>query len=311
LKINQVIENIDIPGLHKFISGKVREVFDLKDTLLVVTTDRLSAFDVVLPTGIPGKGKVLTQFSNFWFQQTKDIVPNHVITVDQTEIDCAILASGGTVTAEQSHVLNGRSMLVKKARALPVECVARGYLSGSLWNEYRSCFSHGGTVTLHDVLLPVGLRESDRFSETIFTPASKAHTGHDENVSFAAITETVGRDTAVRLRDLTLKLYGFASSLALERDIIIADTKFEFGYIGGELTLIDEVLTPDSSRFWDRTLYRPGRPQPSFDKQFVRDYLETLAWNKIAPGPSLPQDIVAKTGAKYLEAYRRITGENL
>jgi len=277
----------------------------------VVATDRLSAFDVILPTGIPQKGRVLTQLSRFWFEHTGHIIASHYLSVDQTVIDQAIIAAGGTVSAELSAALDGRSMLVKKARALPVECVARGYLSGSLLKEYKSYFAHGGTITLHDVALPVGLRDSDRFPETVFTPAAKAYTGHDENVSFAAIVETVGAETATKMRDTTLKLYGFAAQYAWARQIIIADTKFEFGYLDGELILIDEVLTPDSSRFWDRELYSPGKPQASFDKQFVRDYLETLDWNKTAPGPDLPEDVVANTTAKYREAYRRITGVDL
>jgi phosphoribosylaminoimidazole-succinocarboxamide synthase len=306
-----LVHNIEIPGVKKFISGKVREVFDLDQSLLVVATDRLSAFDVILPTGIPHKGKVLTQLSRFWFQKTQNIVPNHLISIDQSVIDDAIAAAGGTVNAELSAALNGRSMLVKKAKSLPVECVARGYMSGSLWKEYKTCFAHGGTVNLHGVSLPVGLRESDKFTENIFTPASKAHSGHDENVSFVAIAETVGSQTAAILKKLTLDLYSFAADFAQGSGIIIADTKLEFGFVDDKLILIDEVLTPDSSRFWDKDLYSPGHPQPSFDKQFVRDYLETLDWDKTYPGPELPDDIVQKTSDKYLGAYSKITGTDL
>ncbi len=276
-----------------------------------MATDRLSAFDVILPTGIPHKGRVLTQFSRYWFEQTGDLVPNHLVSVDLPVIESAISQAGGTVSQSLLQDLEGRTMLVKKAQALPVECVARGYISGSLWKEYKTYFAHGGKVILHDVPLPVGLRESDRLPEPIFTPASKAYSGHDENVSFAAIAETVGEDAAFKLKNLTLNLYQFASNFALDRRIIIADTKFEFGLLDGELILIDEVLTPDSSRFWDQDLYVPGKPQASFDKQFVRDYLETLDWDKTAPGPTLPDDVVAKTSAKYLEAFRRITGTEL
>ena len=309
--IDTVVNNVEIDGIPKYISGKVREVFDLGDSLLVVATDRLSAFDVILPTGIPNKGKVLTQLSRYWFEQTAHIVPNHLMSMEQDVIEKAISDSGGAATSAVLSSLAGRTMLVKKAKAIPVECVARGYLSGSLWKEYRECFAHGGVVTLHGVSLPVGLRESEKFSENIFTPASKAHTGHDENVSFSDISQTVGPEAAETLRRITLELYEFAANFSLKRNIIIADTKLEFGYLDGEIILIDEVLTPDSSRFWDRELYKSGRPQSSFDKQFVRDYLETLDWNKTAPGPVLPEYIVAKTTAKYLEAYRRITGSNL
>jgi phosphoribosylaminoimidazole-succinocarboxamide synthase len=266
---------------------------------------------VILPTGIPQKGRVLTQLSKFWFEQTAHIVPNHFLSAEVIVIAEAVTAAGGAVNEELKSSLTGRSMLVKKAKALPVECVARGYLSGSLLKEYKSYFAHGGTITLHGVSLPIGLRDSDRFPEPVFTPAAKAHTGHDENVSFEAISDVIGGETAAKLREITLKLYAFAAGFAWSHNIIIADTKFEFGYLDGELILIDEVLTPDSSRFWDRELYSPGKPQASFDKQFVRDYLETLDWNKTAPGPELPSDVVEKTTAKYLEGYRRLTGISL
>jgi phosphoribosylaminoimidazole-succinocarboxamide synthase len=289
----------------------VREVFDLGDSLLVVATDRLSAFDVILPTGIPDKGRVLTQLSCFWFEQTNQIVPNHFLSSDIEVIGQAVAAAGGAFNPTLAEILDGRSMLVKKARALPVECVARGFISGSLWKEYKTCFAHGGTITLHGVTLPVGLRESDLLPESIFTPAAKAHSGHDENVSFASVVETVGADLANELRDLTLKLYGLAGAYARERGVIIADTKFEFGFIDGVLTVIDEILTPDSSRFWEQSLYRPGHAQASFDKQFVRDYLETLDWDKSYPGPALPDDVVAKTSDKYRDAFYRITGSQI
>jgi phosphoribosylaminoimidazole-succinocarboxamide synthase len=286
-------------------------VFDLQDKLLVVATDRLSAFDVILPTGIPHKGRVLTQLSRYWFEQTSHLVSNHFLSVDQDVIDRAIAAAGGTVTTQLSSQLAGRSMLVKKAQAFPVECVARGYISGSLWKEYKTYFSHGGTIVLHGVALPVGLRESDPLAETIFTPAAKATSGHDENISYESVVTVVGQKTASELKKLTLDVYNFANEHALARGIVIADTKFEFGLLGGEIILIDEVLTPDSSRFWDQASYQPGKAQPSYDKQFVRDYLESLDWNKTYPGPSLPGDIVEKTSDKYLEAYRLITGNTL
>ncbi len=306
-----VVTSIEIPGLEKHISGKVREVFDLHSQLLIVATDRISAFDVILPTGIPDKGTVLTQLSAFWFEQLREIVPSHVVEVDIDDIIDTIHVNGAPVSSELKEQLDGRSMVVKKASALPVECVARGYISGSLWKEYKQYPAHGGTVTLHGHTLPVGLRESDKLPEPIFTPATKAHTGHDENVSVQQVEEQIGTDLTRRLQEITLTLYRHASEYAIERGIIIADTKFEFGLLDGEIVWIDEALTPDSSRFWDASTYKPGQPQASFDKQFVRDYLETLDWNKESPGPELPAEILEKTAEKYRDCYARITGETL
>jgi len=307
--MSQIILSTEIPGLAKFISGKVRDVYDLGDSLLIVATDRLSAFDVVLPTGIPDKGRVLTQLSLFWFEQTRSIISNHLLSVEIGDIAQAVEKVGGKVTEDLRDQLAGRSMVVKKAQALPVECVARGYISGSLWKDYRTCFAHGGEVKVQGVALPVGLRESDKLPTPIFTPTTKAQEGHDESISFEMAAAMLGRSRAEELREFTLRLYQSAADYALERGIIIADTKFEFGFLNGELILIDEALTPDSSRFWEVETYKPGQPQPSFDKQFVRDFLETLDWSKTYPGPELPSAIVEMTAAKYREAYTRITGK--
>jgi phosphoribosylaminoimidazole-succinocarboxamide synthase len=269
------ILSLDLPGITKVKSGKVREVFDLGDSLLFVATDRISAFDCVMPNGIPRKGEVLTQISHFWFDQTESWLPN------------------------------GRSMIVRKTQPLPIECVVRGYLSGSGWKEYQKSGSVCG------IALPPGLVESSELPEPIFTPATKAESGHDENISFEEASRLTGTAIARQARDLSLKLYRFARDYARTRGILIADTKFEFGLVDGTLILIDEVLTPDSSRFWPAEHYAPGRGQPSFDKQFVRDHLETLDWDKTPPAPALPTEIVAKTQAKYLEAYRLLTGVSL
>ena len=285
-------------GINPDRHGKVRDLFDLGDRLLLVATDRISAFDYVLGSGIPDKGKVLTQLSAFWFDRTAAIVPNHVISTDMAELPAAF----------QPHraVLEGRSMLVRKTQPLAIECVARGYLSGSGWKEYQA------TGAVCGVTLPNGLRESDRLPEAIFTPATKASTGHDINISEADAGAIIGQDLVARARDLTLALYDAGVAHAESRGIILADTKFEFGVTdGGDLILIDEVMTPDSSRYWPRDQYAPGGPQPSFDKQFVRDYLERIHWNKQPPVPSLPEDVVARTRDKYLEAYRRLTGREL
>jgi phosphoribosylaminoimidazole-succinocarboxamide synthase len=288
---------VDLPGVPKLKSGKVREIFDLGDRLLMVATDRISAFDVVLPNGIPHKGAVLTQLSHFWFERFADRVPNH------------LLARAGDPLPPQlqpfADRLARRSMIVKKARPLAIECVVRGYLAGSGWKEYQR------SQTVCGVRLPPGLQESSELPEPIFTPATKAETGHDENISFEQAARIVGAELAARVRDLSLQIYNAARDYARQRGIIIADTKFEFGLYEGELILIDEVLTPDSSRFWPADQYAPGRSQPSFDKQFVRDYLETLDWDKTPPGPALPPEVVAKTSAKYLEAYERLTGRPL
>jgi phosphoribosylaminoimidazole-succinocarboxamide synthase len=278
--------------------GKVRDVYEVGDALLIVATDRISAFDYVLGSGIPDKGKVLTQLSAFWFERLRDVVPNHLLSMDADRYP--------EPARRYADVLRGRSMLVRRATPLPVECVARGYLSGSGWKEY------GKTGAVCGTALPAGLRESDRLPAPIFTPATKAETGHDENISEAAAGRIVGADRIARLRDLTLTLYARGAAHAESRGIIVADTKFEFGVTAtGDLILIDEALTPDSSRFWPRDHYVPGQGQPSFDKQFVRDYLERIAWDKQPPVPSLPDEVVARTREKYREAYRLLTGHEL
>lgn len=278
--------------------GKVRDLYAIGDDLLLVATDRISAFDHVLGTGIPGKGKILTQISLFWFDMMADIVPNHLITADVRQFPASLQPY-----AEQ---LEGRSMLVKRARMFPVECVARGYLAGSGWKEYQA----SGTVC--GIALPGGLEDGSRLPEPIFTPATKSQDGaHDENIPFAAVEEAIGAQDAAELRRLTLAIYAKAAAHAESCGLILADTKFEFGVIDGRITLADEVLTPDSSRFWDGAHWKPGGAQPSFDKQFVRDYLESIRWNKQAPAPSLPEDVAARTQAKYLEAFRLLTGRHL
>ncbi|MBL0160802.1 MAG: phosphoribosylaminoimidazolesuccinocarboxamide synthase [Bryobacterales bacterium] len=287
-----------LPGIELVARGKVRDVYAIgTDKLLMVATDRISAFDCVLSSPIPDKGRVLTQLSLFWFEFLKDLVPNHLLTADVSEYPAELRAF-----ADQ---LEGRSMLVRRAEMVPIECVARGYLSGSGWKEYKA----GGTVC--GIALPAGLLESSQLPEPIYTPAAKAQTGHDENISFETAAGMAGLDVVTRLRDLTLAIYRKASDYARTRGIILADTKFEFGFIGDTLTLGDEVLTPDSSRFWPADQYQPGGAQPSFDKQFVRDYLETLTWNKTPPAPALPDDVAAKTAAKYREAYEKLTGKSL
>ena len=291
------ILSLDLPGITKLKSGKVREVFDLGDSLLFVATDRISAFDCVMPNGIPRKGEVLTQISHFWFDQTESWLPNHRLQKADSPLPDRLKPF--------TDVLQGRSMIVRKTRPLPIECVVRGYLSGSGWKEYRKSGSVCG------IALPPGLQESSELPQPIFTPATKAESGHDENISFEQAVALTGLEVAEKARDLSLRLYGFARDLARSRGIIIADTKFEFGLVDGQLILIDEVLTPDSSRFWPASEYAPGRGQPSFDKQFVRDHLETLDWDKTPPAPALPPEIVAKTQAKYLEAYRLLTGSPL
>jgi phosphoribosylaminoimidazole-succinocarboxamide synthase len=274
--------------------GKVRDVYDLGDRLLLVATDRISAFDWVLPNGIPDKGRVLTGLSAAWFKYLK--VANHLIS---TDVDDATL----DLAPEESDALSGRSMVVRKARVVPFECVVRGYLSGSAWKEYRA------SRTVCGIVLKPRLVESDRI-EPIFTPATKAETGHDENVSFQTMSDAIGKETADRLQSMSLDVYQRAAAFAATRGLILADTKFEWGFDDktGELLLVDEVLTPDSSRYWSQELYCPGGPQPSFDKQFVRDWLETTGWDKASPPPSLPEDVVLKTRAKYVEAFERLTG---
>jgi phosphoribosylaminoimidazole-succinocarboxamide synthase len=285
-------------GVPPHRQGKVRDLFDLGDALLLVATDRISAFDYVLGSGIPDKGKVLTQLSAFWFERTRGIVPNHVMTTDVARYPAEM--------RRHADVLAGRSMLVRKTNPVPIECVARGYLSGSGWKEYQA------TGAVCGVALPSGLVESSRLPQPIFTPATKASSGHDVNISEAEAASHVGADLVRRLRELTLALYHFGAEHAESRGIILADTKFEFGLTdAGEILLIDEVMTPDSSRYWPQDEYRPGRPQPSFDKQYVRDYLEQIHWNKQPPVPSLPDDVVRRTRDKYLEAFRRLTGKEL
>ena len=288
-----------IPNLPKPTSvGKVREIYDLGSELLIVTTDRISAFDVVMANGIPDKGKVLNQLSGFWFEKLSPICPNHVITIDDGKIAKRI--------GEEVPELKGRATLAKKAKPLSIECVARGYISGSLYKEYKT---QGGSA--HDLALPNGLLESAKLPEPIFSPATKAEQGHDENLSWKQTVDRVGKKIAEQVRDLTLSLYNEAAAYALTKGLILADTKFEFGETDNGLLWIDEALTPDSSRYWDINLYKPGGPQPSFDKQFVRDYLESIGWKKQPPGPTLPDEIVQKTREKYLEAFKRITGRNI
>ncbi|MBD3271468.1 MAG: phosphoribosylaminoimidazolesuccinocarboxamide synthase [Elusimicrobia bacterium] len=280
-----------------FKKGKVREIYDLQDMFLMVATDRISCFDVVLPTDIPRKGEVLTKLSVFWFDFLKHIVPNHFITDDVQAFPEAL--------RKYDDMLRGRSILVKKAVPVPVECIVRGYLSGSGWKEYRSSNSICG------IQLPGGLRESDKLPEPIFTPSTKAEEGHDVNISQEQAEKLIGKKTADMIRQMSLSIYTEAARYAESKGIIIADTKFEFGEVDGKLILIDEVLTPDSSRFWPRAAYAPGKGQPSFDKQFVRDYLETLDWDKTPPGPKLPEQIVQKTTQKYLQVFAMLTGRDM
>ena len=288
---------IELPGIPKIRSGKVRELFDLGDSLLMVATDRISAFDCIMPDGIPRKGEVLTQISHFWFEKFAALVPNHLLAGAKDPLPERL--------REFSTRLEGRSMIVKKSQPLAIECVVRGYLSGSGWKEYQQ------SQTVCGIKLPEGLTESAPLPEPIFTPATKAETGHDENIPFARAVEIVGAEIAEQARAYSLQIYAAARAYARDRGIIIADTKFEFGLFEGKLILIDEVLTPDSSRFWPADLYEAGRSQPSFDKQFLRDYLERLGWNKQPPAPPLPDYVVQKTQEKYLEAYGLLTGKKL
>ena len=294
---NAPVLQLDLPGIKKVRSGKVREVFDLGDAFLLVASDRISAFDVIMPNGIPRKGEVLTQISHFWFARFASLVPNHLLAGANDPLPANLQPYAG--------LLAGRSMIVKKAKPLAIECIVRGYLSGSGWKEYKK------SQTVCGIQLPAGLTESAELPEPIFTPSTKAEAGHDENISFAEAEKIVGSDLARQARDLSLTIYKAGRDYARQRGIIIADTKFEFGLFEGKLILIDEVLTPDSSRFWPADQYVPGKGQPSFDKQFVRDYLETLTWDKNPPGPALPEEVVNKTSAKYLDAYERLTGKPL
>src|SRR5215472_4260491 len=296
--LDPVLLRTDYSELELHASGKVRDVYRLDaDHLLFVATDRISAFDYVLATGIPHKGRVLTQISLFWFDFLADIVPNHLLTADVEKYPPEL-----RTYADQ---LRGRSMLVRRAEIFPVECIVRGYISGSAWKEYQA----SGTVS--GISLPAGLKESDAFPEPIFTPSTKATSGHDENISFDQMCDIVGVETASHLRDLTLRVYKKAAAYARERGIIIADTKFEFGRTQQGITLADEVLTPDSSRFWPADKYAPGRAQDSYDKQYVRDYLEQIHWNKQPPAPALPAEVARRTSEKYLEAYAQLTGRKL
>jgi phosphoribosylaminoimidazole-succinocarboxamide synthase len=292
-----VLIDTNLPGFERVGRGKVRDIYAVGGDLLIVVTDRISAFDYILGSGIPDKGRVLNQMTLFWLERFRPLVPNHLITANVNEYPVAL--------RQYRDQLEGRSQLVRRAGMIDVECVARGYLSGSGWKEYRQA----GTVC--GIPLPAGLKESDRLPEPVFTPSTKATTGHDENISFERAAELVGGETASALRRLTLALYGAAADYALTRGIIIADTKFEFGYIDGQMTLADEALTPDSSRFWPAATYAPGGAQPSYDKQYVRDYLESIHWNKQPPAPVLPDDVAARTSEKYRQAYEELTGHPL
>jgi len=292
-----LIFQTNFPDLTLRARGKVRDIYDAGEYLVIVATDRLSAFDYILPTPIPDKGRVLTQFTIFWLDLLRDIIPNHLVTANVDEYPAPF--------RPYREQLEGRSMLVRRAEMIDVECVARGYISGSGWKDYKA------TGAICGIGLPPGLRESDRLPHPIFTPASKAQSGHDENISFDNVAGGIGRELAERLRSLTLEIYDRAARYAQDRGIIIADTKFEFGFIGEELILADEVLTPDSSRFWPSAAYAPGGPQPSFDKQYVRDYLESIHWNKQPPAPELPVEVAGRTSEKYREAYRILTGREL
>jgi phosphoribosylaminoimidazole-succinocarboxamide synthase len=294
-KLNTVVWETNLPGIHFLNRGKVRDLYEVGGQLLLIATDRLSAFDVVLPTAIPDKGRVLTQLSLFWFNLLREVIPNHIVSA--TELPPEL--------AQYREQLEGRTMLCHRTNPLPIECVVRGYLVGSGWKDYRA----SGKVC--GITLPHGLRESERLPQAIFTPSTKATTGHDENISFDEAVKLIGAELAEKVRTVSLEIYRRAAAYAEPRGIILADTKFEFGLIGDELIWIDEALTPDSSRFWPADGYQPGRAQPSYDKQYVRDYLERIGWNKQPPGPDLPHDVVAATREKYREAYRQLTGQEL
>jgi phosphoribosylaminoimidazole-succinocarboxamide synthase len=287
---NAPVLETNVPGLKLRARGKVRDIYEDGDRLLIVATDRISAFDYILATGIPDKGRVLTQMTLFWLDFLRDLVPNHLLSTDMSGLPAE---------------LEGRSMWVRRAAMFDVECVARGYLSGSGWKEYQQ------TGAVCGIPLPKGMRESDALPEPIFTPATKVQSGHDENISFDTVRDLIGHEMACRLRDLTLRIYRSAAEYARPRGIILADTKFEFGLVKGEIVLADEVLTPDSSRFWPVETYTPGGPQPSYDKQYVRDYLESIRWNKQPPAPALPEEVARRTSEKYKDAYRALTGRSL
>jgi phosphoribosylaminoimidazole-succinocarboxamide synthase len=294
-KLNNVVWETNLPGIHFLNRGKVRDLYEVGGQLLLIATDRLSAFDVVLPTAIPDKGRVLTQLSLFWFNLLREVIPNHIVSA--TELPPEL--------AQYREQLEGRTMLCRRTNPLPIECVVRGYLVGSGWKDYRA------TGKVCGITLPSGLRESERLPQAIFTPSTKATTGHDENISFDDAVKLIGAELTEKVRTVSLEIYRRAAAYAEPRGIILADTKFEFGLIGNELIWIDEALTPDSSRFWPADGYQPGRAQPSYDKQYVRDYLERIGWNKQPPGPDLPHDVVAATREKYREAYRQLTGQEL
>ena len=290
--------NLQAEKVRLLKRGKVRDIYEINGQLLIVATDRISAFDVVLPTPIPDKGRILNRLSVFWFERTKHIVPNHLLAFKEADLPEPLKS--------HADLLLDRFMLVRKATVIPIECVVRGYLYGSAWKDYQ------GTGEVCGIKLPTGMKLAEKLPEPIFTPATKAQVGHDENIPFGKVVNLVGKELAERLRDLSIQIYQFAAAHAEERGLILADTKFEFGIAeDGTLMLIDELLTPDSSRFWDASTYEPGKPQENFDKQFVRDYLESLNWNKEPPAPELPPEVVAKTRERYLEAYRRLTGEEL
>ncbi|HUU44925.1 MAG TPA: phosphoribosylaminoimidazolesuccinocarboxamide synthase [Acidobacteriota bacterium] len=299
-----VVTQTDLPDIPLFGRGKVREVYDLGDRLLIVASDRLSAFDVILPTPIPGKGRVLTRMSRFWFERTRHVVPNHLLTTDVSQFPDPL--------PRYADRLTGRSMLVKKCRRFDYECVVRGYITGSLMKEYIAARGNqtSGTVSLHGFEFPADLVEAQKLPEPIFTPATKSDTGHDENVSFAHMAADVGAELSERLRTLSIELYQWCADYAAARGVIIADTKFEFGFDGDTLTLIDEICSPDSSRFWPADQYQPGQTQASFDKQYVRNYLNTLDWDKTPPGPELPDEVVRNTQARYEEVADRLLGDS-
>lgn len=297
MSAEETVLETDLAGVKLFLRGKVRDLYEVDDKLLIVTTDRISAFDCVLPNGIPYKGKVLTALSEYWFNLTENIIPNHLITTD--------VNSFPEILKKYETLLKGRSMLVKKTERMPVECVVRGYLAGSAWKEYKEKGSISG------IELPGGLKQAEKLEEPIFTPATKATSGHDINITSAQVEEMVGKKTARLLKVKSLEIYRMARNIAESRGIIISDMKMEFGFLNEELLIIDELLTPDSSRFWPLHDYRPGGPQQSFDKQYVRDYLEKTGWNKTPPAPNLPPEVISKTSEKYLEAYQKITGKIL
>jgi phosphoribosylaminoimidazole-succinocarboxamide synthase len=289
--------DIDLPGIKLFKKGKVRNVFDLGETLLLVASDRISAFDVVMPDGIPDKGAILTQISLFWFDFTKNLIKNHLLETDAENFPATLKPF--------KNQLAKRSIIGKKAKLIPVECVVRGYLSGSGWKEYQKSQSICG------IKLPAGLKESEQLPEPIFTPTTKAEAGHDLNITFKEVVDQLGKETADFIRDKTIAIYKACADYADKKGIIIADTKFEFGTVGKDIILIDEILTPDSSRFWPKDQYRVGQSQPSYDKQYLRDWLESIKWNKEPPAPNLPPAVIEKTREKYLEAYKRLTGKNM